>query len=132
MNALANTNHLISIENIEHVRATLTRISLLSVYASMSMESEVSHPSEVLLEKTFSQIHDDSNAIAERLHVLDDDSALVSGAIATLETISLLSIFMALSMPSNPSPTLLEKAFNRIYEACETFVSKLDEAEAAA
>ena len=130
MNALANTNHLISIENIEHVRAALVRISLLSVYASMSMESKASHPSEVLLEKTFTQIHDDSSAIVERLYVLDDDSALMGGAIATLETISLISIFTVLSMPSNPSPALLEKAFNRIYEACEAFVSKLDEAEA--
>ncbi len=132
MNALANTNHLISIENIDHVRETLTRISLLSVYASMSMESKSSHPSEILLEKTFAQIHADSSAMAERLHVLDDDSAIMGGAIATLETISLLSIFTVLSMPSNPSPALLEKAFNRIYEACEAFVIKLDEAEAAA
>lgn len=48
--------------------------------------------------------------------VTEKDMKLVAEA---LKTVSLISMFAALSMPNNPSQQVIESAFSRIHDICD-------------
>jgi len=126
MNAQANINTLISVDNGESIRATIGRISLVSALVVSSLPNS---PSANLIKKTSDMISDAGSELLDWFGELTIHTNFVRNGITAIEEIRLISVLVKNSAPLNPSKKILEKAFSQIRAMSDAMLDELDKAE---
>lgn len=126
MNAQANINTMISIDNKAIIQSKLGRISLLSTLVVSSLPNS---PSENLIKKTSDMISDAGSELLDWFGELTIHTNFVRNGITAIEEIRLISVLVKNSAPLNPSKKILEKAFSQIRAMSDAMLDELDKAE---